>query len=302
MKTATATTILGLVLVSCGDARRPEGTKAWDETRDPSQRIAVVEGLAGPEGVRYDPDQDAYFVSNFNGENQGDANGFISKLGPDGAVLAREFMVGTAVAPLHGPRGMLITGDTLWAADAGGLHAFDRHSGAHIGFLDFSEVAPGFLNDIARGSDGALYVTDTGRSRIYRVAGGRIAIAVEDSTLSGPNGIAWDAEGGRFLTASWNPGSSVHAWWPGTDRVESVGAEGNGGFDGIEFVGRRVLVASQGDSSLHLLEGGSERAFLRLPGEPADIGIDTRRGNVAVPMVGRNAVEIWRLPEGAAGR
>jgi hypothetical protein len=71
---------------------------------------------------------------------------------------------------------------------------------------------------------------------------------------------------------------------------------GRGGFDGIERVGEGIVTASQTDSSLHLLRGGSERVFIRLPGAPADIGIDTRRGRVAVPLMDRNEVEIWALP------
>jgi sugar lactone lactonase YvrE len=216
-------------------------------------------------------------------------------------MLAREFMVGTPAAPLHGPRGLFIVGDTLWAADAGGLHGFDRRTGAHLAFVDFAAFSPGFLNDIARGPDGALYVTDTDRSRIHRLAGGAISIALESPSLCGPNGITWDAARGRFLTASWDSGGSVHAWSPGTDVVVDVGVPGKGTFDGIEVVGDRVLVASQLDSSLQVLEGGAQRIFIRLPGEPADIGIDSRRGHVAVPMVGRNQVEIWRLPGGKPG-
>ena len=30
--------------------------------------MAVVTGFSGPEAVRYDPDQDVYFVANFNGD------------------------------------------------------------------------------------------------------------------------------------------------------------------------------------------------------------------------------------------
>ena len=284
-----------LLVASCGGNRIADRPPSSGGLTPPAERVALVDGLAGPEGVRYDPELDVYFVSNFNGDPEGDANGFISRVGPDGAILAREFMTGTAHAPLHGPRGMCLTGDTLWAVDASGVHAFDRRTGAHLGFVDLSRFAPGFPNDIAHGPDGALYVTDTDRPRIYRLAGSDATIAVEDTALCGPNGITWDPTGARFLLASWNRGASVHAWRPGTSGIQALGEAGPGGFDGIELVGDRVLIASQSDSSLHELRGIAERPLLRLPGAPADIGVDTKRGHIAVPMVDRNQVEIWKL-------
>jgi len=190
---------------------------------------------------------------------------------------------------------MFLTGDTLWAADANGVHAFDRRTGAQVGFVDFTRFTPGFLNDIARGPDGALYITDTDRPRIFRLAGQEVTVALEDTALCGPNGITWDANAERFLLASWTRGASVNAWRPGTREVEAVGVASQGGFDGIECVDDRVLVSSQADSSLHELRGAAERVWLRLPGGPADMGVDTRRGRIAVPLTDRDQVEIWRL-------
>lgn len=277
----------------------PAGSPAigWSAELDSTSLVASVTGLAGPEGVRYDPDQDVYFVSNFNGRASGDSNGFISRVSPQGEVTAREFMVGTPAAPLHGPRGMFIVADTLWAADAQGVHGFDRRTGAHLAFVDFGRFAPGFLNDIARGPDGALYVTDTGKSRLYRMHGGEATLVLEDSLLGPPNGITWHAASGRFLVAPWGGGQTFRAWRPGQSALEVVATSPGGRFDGIEVVGTRVLVASQRDSSLHVLENGTGRRLIRLGGAPADIGIDTRRARVAIPFVARDRVEIWALPK-----
>jgi hypothetical protein len=57
-----------------------------------------------------------------------------------------------------------------------------------------------------------------------------------------------------------------------------------------------VVIASQADSSLHLLEAGQTRPIVRVTGRPADIGIDTRRLRVAVPYISRDQVDIWQLP------
>lgn len=285
-----------LGLVACGGTASVS-TLDWATVQDSTHRVAIVDGLSGPEAVRYDPEQDVYFVANFNGEAAGDSNGFISRVAPDGATETLRFMVGTADAPLHGPRGMAITRDTLWVADADGIHGFDRRQGTHLAFIDFRRFEPGFLNDITPGPDGALYITDTGRSRIYRVAGGDPAIAVEDTLLGPPNGITWDASGGHFLVAPWGS-SAFYAWRPdgALELIATASAEGR--FDGIEVVDGHVIAASQTDSSLHVVEGGSSRPFILVPGRPADIGVDTRRGRVAVPYIDLDRVDIWRLPDG----
>lgn len=268
----------------------------WQAVQDSTDRVASVTGFSGPEAVRYDPDQDVYFVANF-GEGDGrDADGFISRVSAEGTIQTLAFMTGSEEASLHEPRGMNISGDTLWAADMDGVHGFNRRTGAHLAFVDLSGFAPGFLNDIALGPDGALYVTDTGSpARVYRVANGAAEIAIEDPALGPPNGITWDADGARFLLAPWGPDGNVNAWRPGTTELTPLAHAPAGQIDGIEVVDGRILVASQSDGRLHVLEGGALREVVRVPGDPADIGVDTRRMRVAVPYIALNRVDIWQL-------
>src|SRR6185503_2382667 len=197
-----------LPCVACATETRP----SWDVAQDSTQRLASISGLSGPEAMRYDPNQDVYFISNFNGAPAGDSNGFIARVRADATIDSLHFMVGTPTVPLHGPRGMFLTADTLWVADADGVHLFHRRTGAQLGFVDFKSFAPGFLNDIAQGPDGAIYITDTGRSRVYRIAGRTPTIAIEDSATSAPNGITWDASHSRFLLASWSAAPPIHEW------------------------------------------------------------------------------------------
>lgn len=280
------------LVVTCACAK---DTPSWDVPQNSTHRVASIGGLSGPEAVRYDPDQDVYFISNFAGEPAGDANGFITRARADGTIDSLRFMVGTPAAPLHGPRGMYITGDTLWVADADGVHLFHRRTGAHLGFIDFRSFSPGFLNDIARGPDGHIYITDTGKPRIYRIAGGTASVAVEDSAVGAPNGIAWDSASSRFLLASWSPGAPVR-WWDGRSGFGAIGAPGGGRNDGIEQWGGHWLVASQADSAINVVDSAGVRRYIRVPGAPADIGVDTHRARVAVPYVDLNRVDIWALP------
>jgi sugar lactone lactonase YvrE len=257
----------------------------------------VREGFSGPEAVRYDPDQDMYFVSNFG---EGDAttlddNGFISRMRPDGSVENLRFIAGgTGGVRLHAPRGMTIVGDTLWVADADAVRGFHRRTGAPLASADFSKMDVGFLNDVAAGDDGALYVTDTGRDRIYAVRGPAIALA--DSALGGPNGITWDAANRRFIVVPYGRGNTIRAWTPG-GALTDIGSSAGGKFDGIEVLsGGRVLVASQADTSLHIFVDARGTPVIHTGGPPADIAVDTRRNRVAVPIIALDRVEIWELP------
>ena len=261
--------------------------------------VAVVDGFAGPEAVRYDPEQDVYLVANFNGAGgAADDNGFISRLRPDGTVETLRWIAGGANGvTLHAPRGMAISGDTLWAADVGAVRGFHRRTGAPLATVPFDGMDAGFLNDVAVGPDGALYVTDTGRNRIYRVSGGAATVALADSALGSPNGITWDAANDRFLVVPYGGAGALRAWRPGSAELTDVASGPGGRYDGVEVLADgRIVVASQADTSLHVSTGATLRPFARTGGRPADIGVDTRRGRVAVPFIALNRVEIWTLP------
>jgi sugar lactone lactonase YvrE len=296
-------TLIGIVafLTACSTSKPDDATPDTLASVHPDSAhlLASPGGFTEPEAVRYDPDQDLYFVSNW-GKGDTDAkdnNGFISRMTPEGAVEQLQFIAGgTGGATLHSPRGMTIVGDTLWAVDADAVRAFDRRTGAPLATVDFSTFKLGFLNDIAAGPD-ALYVTDTGTDQIYRIRRGRATVALRDSALGNPNGITWDAPGRRFIVVPYGRDSVIEAWTAGSKTVSVIGRSGGGKFDGVEVLpGNRVLVASQKDSSLHLFVDGIGRPIIRTGGAPADIAVDTKRNRVAVPFVDRNLVEIWQLP------
>ena len=295
-----AVTTAALLSSGCAGAPSPRSTEAIVQgATDAARPVASTFGFSGPEAVRYDPEQDVYFVGNFNGEGDAlDSNGFISRLRPDGTVERLRFIAGgQGGVMLHAPRGMAITGDTLWAADVDAVRGFHRRTGAPLATVSFAGVDVGFLNDVTPGPDGALYVTDTGKNRVYRLAGGQVAVALGDSALGGPNGITWDAANARFLVVPYGGGHAIFGWRAGSTTLDTVGTSAGARFDGVEVLGGgRVLVASQADSSLHLFAGGTGRPVVRTAGQPADIGVDTRRNRVAVPFISLDRVDIWDVP------
>jgi len=294
--------IVATVFLAACSGSKPDGATADSVAVAQTDSVRLIISPAGfnaPEAVRYDPDQDVYFVTNWGIGDPAtkDNNGYISRMAPEGNVDQPKFIAGgTGGATLHSPRGMTIVGDTLWIVDADAVRGFNRKTGAPLATVDFSSYKLGFLNDIAAGPD-ALYVTDTGTDHIYRIAGGRATVALRDAALGNPNGITWDAAARRFIIVPWAGDSTIRSW-TGSDRTLSViGKDGGTRFDGVEILsGDRILVAAQSDSSLHLFTGGAGRSFIRTGGAPADIAVDTKRNRVAVPFVDRNLVEIWQLP------
>jgi sugar lactone lactonase YvrE len=278
----------------------------------------VITRLRTPESVVYDAGQDVYFIANIDGNPAArDGNGFIARVHADSLDRPKLDFVrgGRTGITLNAPKGMAIQGDTLWVADIDALRAFNRRTGRPYGSVDLRGVDAVFLNDVAVGPDGALYVTDTGirftpqgttdssspaPSRIYRVAGRVPTVAVEGAILSGPNGITWDSAGRRFLIApfngptllAWSPDSAVRG--PNPRRL----AAGPGSYDGIAVLpDGGVLVSSWADSSLYLMRGDTTLTRLITGVEtPASLDVDPKRHQVLIPLLNQNRVVVYGLP------
>jgi sugar lactone lactonase YvrE len=166
-----------------------------------------------------------------------------------------------------------------------------------------------FLNDVCVGGDGAIYVTDSGMKpsgdgmthvagadRIFRIdAAHHATIALASDSLHWPNGITWDPSGKRFIVVPYDKVPQILAWKPGAPQPVIIGY-GSGQYDGVEILGdRRLVVTSWADSTLSIRDGNVRTAIRELP-SPADIGIDTRRMHVAVPLLTKDRVEILTIP------
>ena len=310
IRTTTLVLALSAVTVACGRERAPAPAASASADSSPPAPTPpdLVEGFKHPESARYDPELDVWFVSNINGDPFAeDDNGFISRLKGDGSVDSLEFIAGGRNGvTLNAPKGMAITGDTLWVADADVVRAFDRRTGASLANVSLKGRAR-FLNDVAAGPDG-VYITDSGFGKddkggmahqgpdqIFRVSGGKAMLVFKGSALAAPNGIAWDSAGGRFIVGPFG-GKTMQAWHPGETKLTPL-AETPGQTDGLEVLaGGRILFTSWADSTLDVLENGKVTPIgAKLP-SPADIGVDTRRGRVAIPQLMLDQVTFRPLP------
>jgi hypothetical protein len=61
----------------------------------------------------------------------------------------------------------------------------------------------------------------------------------------------------------------------------------------------RNLASSWRDSSVRVIDGERNQAIVRRVPQPADIGVDTRRNRVAIPVAAANRVELWTIPPAA---
>ena len=304
--------LAGLFLVAACESRAPArdataADTAADTTPAAPTRLHAVAGFSTPEGVVHDTAADLYFVSNING-NPGarDGNGFISRLRPDGTLDSVPFVAGGRDGvTLNAPKGMAIRGDTLWVADIDAMRAFDRRTGAPLRTVAFGSRAA-FLNDVAVGPDGMIYVSEsgvrfaasgemqpTGTAGVFRLgAGGSIELVARDTALAVPNGIT--AYAGRLLMGTFS-GPRIFTWTPGQEALAPTGLA-IGGTDGLQVLDDgRIIASSWADSSI-VLVGDSATRFIAGLVSPADFAIDRGRRRLVVPLFTQNRVEIWQLP------
>jgi sugar lactone lactonase YvrE len=274
------------------------------------QGIEIADaGFATPESVLADPVADVYLVSNINGNPaEKDDNGFISRVTPDGQVENLKWIDGAAPnVTLHAPKGSAIRGDTLFVADIDCIRRFHRVTGEPAG----EQCIPGatFLNDVAIGPDGALYVTDSGLAvteagfgpsgtdAVYRfpldTAGGPL---LKRSDLGAPNGIA--VEPRRVVVVTFLSGELFQISEEG-QKIPVLPASTRQ-LDGVVFTpDGGMLFSSWGDSAVYRVApaGASTRLITGLNG-PADIGFDAKRGRVLIPVFNENKVIIRDVSTG----
>lgn len=264
-------------------------------------------GLNQPENLVYDSAADVYLVANIGGGGPArDNNGFISRVGPDGNVIALRWIAGGMNgATLDSPKGLTIRGDTLAVADIGAVHYFNRTTGAPLG----SVTIPGLvMNDLAFAPDGSLWITDTGPDRgktpidttqdmdaVWVVSpDGAVTAAARGLALDRPDGLVIDGNGALVATF-------------GADRIERV-ARGmksatteetlpGGRVDGLRRLPDGSLLATSWDAKTiwRLPPGKARVALLTGVTSPAGVAVDTRRHRLAVTSMQDNTMYLLPL-------
>ncbi len=264
-------------------------------------------GFETPESVLYDADNDIYLVSNISGDPFGkDDNGFISKVTPDGKVAELKWIDGASKdVELNAPKGLGISDGKLYVADIDTVRVFELASGKSLTKIKVKGAT--FLNDISVAPDGTVYVSDTGlktgfgpskTDAIYTLTKKNTAkTLIKSVELKNPNGLLADDKG--VWVATWT-GEVYHV---GTDGKKAEPTKAPGAqLDGlIATPDGRILVSSWETSTVYVgTPNGTLSPLVPDLKSPADLGFDTKRGQVLVPSFLENSVVIAQLPPAAA--
>ena len=248
-------------------------------------------GLNTPECAIHDEKADIYIVSNINGNPHGkDKAGFISRVAPSGKILELKWIDGSAEGiTLNAPKGLAIVGDTLYAADVNAVRKFHRVTGKPIGVIELKGSS--FLNDLASGPDGKVYVSDSGfggvkdaprTDAVYEISpDDSVKTLSKGEEVPNPNGLLVTA--GGLLVCTWNSGELL--WARAREGRERLVAKlPKNQLDGIvvDKDGSLLITSWAGECVYRHSDKGTSVAVEGLK-EPADPGWDAKRGRLLIP-------------------
>lgn len=273
----------------------------------PTAALVISEGLSTPESVLYDAETDTYLVGNINGSPFGkDNNGYVSEFAPDGKVVAAKFIEGGQKGvTLNAPKGLALSQGTLYVADIDTVRMFDRKTGAAKGEVKVAGAT--FVNDVFAAADGKVYVSDSGfkagkdgafdpsgTDGVYVIEPGKkpkLKTLLKSKDLNKPNGLFVTADTIYVATFGAN---EVHALDLTGKKKGEPTKLGKGSLDGVVMVGDKLFVSSWESKSVWSGKPGEAftEAFTGLE-SPADIGFDSKRSRLLVPLFMGNAVQAW---------
>jgi len=253
-------------------------------------------GFQGPESAFYDATGDVIYVSNVNGPpGDKDGNGFISKVGTDGTVQKLDWVAG-----LHAPKGMAIHNGKLYVSDIDALVEIDLAS-AKVSNR-WEDPTAKFMNDVAAGADGTIWVSDSFTNRLYRLAGGKFEVWLESAALDAPNGIYPEAERliigslGKVFAEKPEPGPLLSVSLK--DKSVTVIKGGIGGLDAVETDGMGGWYLSDWPAGkvLHYGADGALTTLLTLTQGTADVDVVLDKGRLYVPRMMDGKLAAYALP------
>lgn len=260
----------------------------------------VIPGFDLPESAFWSADDQAWFVSNIGTEpGVKDGNGFISRLDADGVVTEMQWLTG-----LDGPAGLRGAAGKLYVADIDRLHRVDIATAS----IDETVTIDGamFLNDVAVGPGGEVFVSDTVTNSVHAWTPGQApTLVIQTPDLQAPNGLAFKddllhvagigslsdpAVVGLLQRIDMGTATPVSAHAAKFDGVEIDG----GDFLVTEFTGKLQRISADGATVTLIRDFVAEDGLM----STADFGLDPERGLVVIPDLLGGSVAVYTLPAG----
>lgn len=235
----------------------------------------ITEGLQAPESAYLDKKSGFLFLSQIGkgGGKADDGDGWISKLTPEGEMLKDKWATG-----LSAPKGIRSHGDTLWVSDITRLVAIDIKTGKIKKKVNFPYAK--FLNDVATGPDGTVYVSDMVASIVYAHKDGKSSIFAEGPGIEHPNGLL--VHNGKLYLGGWgqnlqddfstDPLGRLLAIDLKTKKRTAITKKPTGNLDGVEVDGKGGFVVTdwRAGKIFHINKKGRAKEIMALPRGTAD--------------------------------
>jgi len=297
--------VLAVLMSSCGSPEPSQPPAAQPPSPAPAAPALApaikagwtVQNMQTPESVYLDEGSGYLYVSQIAGQPAAkDGNGRIAKIGLDGSLVAADWVTG-----LNAPKGLRSFAGTLWVTDLDEVIGIDIVS-AKITSRVKPEGAK-FLNDLAIGPDGTIYVADTMLSRIYAIKDGQASVFAEGDQLEGPNGLF--AEGSRLVVAAWGkPEADFSTKVPGhvyaldykTKQKTLLTKKPVGNLDGIEQDARGGFIVTDymAGTAIQVTSGGDTRVVRQFKPGLADHTFLYAQGDILiVPHMHENTVAAY---------
>ena len=245
--------------------------------------------LTTAESVLYDKANDVLYVSCVNGTppDKKDNDGFISRVTLDGKIKDLKWVTG-----LSGPKGMGLSGNTLYVTDIDKLVSIDITTGKIS--KTWKVDGASYLNDLHVTEDGKVYFTDSNTSTIYVLADDKVNKFHQDASLGGTNGLL--IEGNMAYLAGHNTGQ-VSRMDLTSKSVEKIAVDIPGG-DGVERYGDALLVSNWNGQVYHIANNGEVTLLLDSQDaklNSADIEVIAEKNLLLVPTFFGNTVTAYEL-------
>jgi len=260
----------------------------------------ATEGIDTPESVFVDSASGFIFSSQIVGmPGERDGNGRIVKLSSEGKVIDANWVKG-----LNAPKGLRSTNGTLWTADIDEVIGIEIAT-AKVGPRIKIQGAQ-FLNDVAAGADGTVYVTDMMGNKIYAIKNGKASIFAEGEDLEYPNGIL--AENDRLVVGGWGkPEADFTTKVPGhlftldlktkkktlitpnpTANIDGLESDGKGGYIVTDYIAGKLL---------HITANGDVHMLKQFKPGTADIAFVPAENLVIIPHMNENKIAAYNISQ-----